>query len=106
MDISVEKLEQAVGIRRQMDALQKRLDLLFSTTASNASTPKGRGRVSATTRAKLTAAARARWVTRKGGIGTAPTGKRKSGLTPAGRKKLSQLMKARSTARKKAAGRR
>jgi hypothetical protein len=104
MDISVEKLQQAVGISRQMDALQKRLDLLFSTTASNASTAKGRRRVSATTRAKLAAAARARWTTRKGRIGTATAAKRKSGLTPAGRKKLSQLMKARWAARKTAAG--
>jgi len=104
MEISVEKLEQAVGIRRQMDAVQNRLDLLFSTTASNASTPKGCRRLAATTRAKLAAAARARWATRKGRIATALTGKRKSGLTPAGRKKLSQLMKARWAARKTAAG--
>jgi hypothetical protein len=52
------------------------------------------------TRAKLAAASRARWAKRKGRITPA---KMKGGITPAGRRRLSQLMKARWAARRRAA---
>lgn len=71
--------------------------------------------MSAATRAKLAASARARWAERRGGTATA-TGasspaksskstkspKRRGGLTPEGRRKLSLAMKARWAARRKA----
>jgi hypothetical protein len=62
--------------------------------------------MSAATRAKLAAAAKARWARRKGTGGGAakPKAKKKGGLTAAGRKKLSDAMKARWAARRKAAG--
>jgi hypothetical protein len=65
--------------------------------------------MSAATRAKLAAAAKARWARRKGTGGgaakAAPKAKaKKGGLTAAGRKKLSEAMKARWAARRKAAG--
>jgi hypothetical protein len=63
--------------------------------------------MSAATRAKLAAAAKARWARRKGTGGAAkaaPKAKKKGGLTAAGRKKLSDAMKARWAARRKAAG--
>jgi hypothetical protein len=49
---------------------------------------------------------KARWAARRKAAGTktAPSAK-KGGLTPAGRRRLSQLMKARWAARRKAAGR-
>ena len=50
--------------------------------------------MSAATRAKLAAAAKARWAKLKAGTKTAPA-KKKGGITPAGRKRLSKLMKAR-----------
>jgi hypothetical protein len=61
--------------------------------------------MSAATRAKLAATARARWARLKAGkkMGRTTTAKKKGGITPAGRKKLSQLMKARWAARRKAA---
>jgi len=59
--------------------------------------------MSAATRAKLAAAARVRWAKLKAGRKTTPA-KKKGGITPAGRKRLSQLMKARWAARRKAAG--
>ncbi len=78
-----------------------------STTA-----PTAAGRFfSPATRAKLAAAARARWARRRGTGAAAPAkdrsaapGKRKGQLTPAGRRKLSLLMKARWAARRKAGG--
>jgi hypothetical protein len=62
--------------------------------------------MSATSRAKIAAAARARWARFRAGRGGAKAakkgGKRKSGITAAGRRRLSQLMKARWAARRKA----
>jgi hypothetical protein len=104
MDLSLEALEKAVSIRRKIDVLQRRLSSLFGTYASSSSTRKGRRRMSAATRAKLAAAAKARWAKRKGGrtrTATKPQQK-KGGLTPAGRRRLSQLMKARWEAKKRA----
>jgi hypothetical protein len=46
---------------------------------------------------------RARWAKTKGGTTAAKIAKKKGGLTAAGRKRLSQLMKARWAARRKAA---
>jgi len=98
--ITLKKLEEAVGIRRQMEALEKRLSLLLGGAASGSTTRQGR-RMSASARAKLAAAAKARWAKRRGR--TIPsTAKRRGGLTPAGRRRLSELMKARWAARRKA----
>jgi hypothetical protein len=47
---------------------------------------------------------RARWAKRKGRTTATKTAKRKGGITPAGRRRLSQLMKARWAARRKAVG--
>jgi hypothetical protein len=117
MDISVKALEEAVSIRRQIDNLAKRLSSILGgaparpTTAARPATPARpttastqAGRYfSPSTRAKLAAAARARWARLKGG--TKPTATRKKGaLTPAGRRKLSELMRARWAARRKTAG--
>jgi len=62
--------------------------------------------MSAATRAKLAAAAKARWARRKGTAGGAAKakGRKRGGLTAAGRKKLSDAMKARWAARRRAAG--
>ena len=58
--------------------------------------------MSASTRAKLSAGAKARWAKRKGssGAGKAASKPKKGGLTAAGRRRLSQLMKARWAARR------
>ena len=111
MDISVKELEEATSIRRQIDNLQQRLSsILRGTTprtvgapAAKATRPAQRGRYfSPATRAKLAAAAKARWARLRGGTTTAATPATKKGaLTPAGRRKLSQLMKARWAARRK-----
>ena len=65
MDVSVKALEEAVSIRRQIDSLEKRLSAILS--GSRAHAVGGARRVSAATRAKLAAVARARWARIKAG---------------------------------------
>ena len=93
MDISVKVLQQAISIRRQIDTLEKRLSSMLRGSPASSPPRTGRRHMSAATRAKLAAAARARWARLKAGTKTTPP--KKGGITPAGRKRLSQLMKAR-----------
>jgi hypothetical protein len=105
MHITLESLEEAIGIRKQMDTLEKRLAALLGNNISpNSTTPKSRRRMSPAARAKIATAARARWARMKGGQpnGAVKSPAKKGGLTPAGRRKLSQMMKARWAARRKA----
>ena len=114
MDISVKDLQEAISIRQQIDNLQRRLSSLLRgapqrpDATQRPTAPTARGRYfSPATRAKLAAAARARWARRRGTGAAAPAkspAKRKGQLTPAGRRKLSLLMKARWAARRKAGG--
>lgn len=67
--------------------------------------------MSAATRAKLSAAAKARWAKQKRGSSTLAAGTssskksgKKGGLTAEGRRKLSEAMKARWAARRRAKG--
>jgi hypothetical protein len=101
METSLKSLEEALSIRRQIGALEKRLDSLLGTTSSRSAFRTGEKRMSAATRAKLSAAAKARWAKRKR-TGVSKAARKKGGLTPAGRKRLSQLMKARWAAKRKA----
>ena len=113
MDISVKDLQEAISIRQQIDNLQRRLSSLLRGAPQRPTAPMARGRYfSPATRAKLAAAARARWARSRGTGGAASLvpprahraepAARKGQLTPAGRRKLSQLMKARWAARRKA----
>ena len=111
MDISVKDLQEAISIRQQIDNLQRRLSSLLRGAPqrpTGTTAPAAAGRFfSPATRAKLSAAARARWAKRRStgtGTGAAAPATRKGQLTPAGRRKLSQLMKARWAARRKAGG--
>jgi len=102
MDISLKSLEEALLIRRQIGTLEERLASLLGTASSRSAFKTGGKGMSATTRAKLSAAAKARWVKRKRS-GVSKAARKKGGLTPAGRKRLSQLMKARWAAVRRAA---
>src|ERR1051325_9526935 len=108
MEISVKDLQEAISIRQQIDNLQRRLSSLLQGARGGApqrptaATSAGRY-FSPATRAKLAAAARARWARTRGTGGAAPAA-RKGQLTPEDRRKLSQLMKARWAARRKAGG--
>jgi hypothetical protein len=107
MDISLNSLEEALSIRREMDTLEKRLASILGTVISSGSTTSNAPqKISSATRAKIAAAARARWArvkADKAGTSTTLPGQKTSGLTPAGRKRLSQLMKARWAASRKEA---
>jgi hypothetical protein len=72
MDLSLRRLEQAVSIRRQIDALERRFSGLVgggrATTSAGKKTGGGRRSrtMSAATRAKIAAAARRRWARVRG----------------------------------------
>ena len=81
MDISLDSLEEALSVRRQIETLEKRLAALLSGSVySDSTTGQRDGQMSAVYRSP----------------------QKKGGLTPAGRRKLSQLMKARWAAKRKA----
>jgi hypothetical protein len=103
MNLSLKSLEEAVSIRRQIDTLERRFASILGSAPARSTSTVGRRRISAATRAKLAAAARARWARQKAGGRTAA--RKKGGLTGAGRKRLSQLMKARWKAARRAAAR-
>ena len=66
MDTSVKALEEAISIRRQIDNLEQRLaSLLRGGVPTTTTRPAGGRYFSATTRAKLAAAAKARWAARR-----------------------------------------
>src|SRR6266480_4481547 len=67
MDTSTRALQEAISIRRQIDALEKRLSSILGASSPGPSTRGGRRRMSAATRAKLAAAAKARWARQKAG---------------------------------------
>jgi hypothetical protein len=104
MELSLQALEEALSIRRQIDAFEKRLASILGGNSTQLKSESGRSRMSAATRAKLSAAARARWAKQKasGKRVQQTTARKKGGITAAGRKRLSQLMKARWAARRKA----
>jgi hypothetical protein len=100
MDTSLKRLEEALSIRRQIGTLEKHLASIVKSSVPSRPTVSVRRGMSAATRAKLSAAAKARWAERKR-TGVSAATRKKGGLTPAGRKRLSQLMKARWAASKK-----
>jgi hypothetical protein len=81
MALSLKQLEEALRLRRQIDALEKRLTSIIGVGAAPAGPVArgGRRRMSAATRSKLAAAARARWA--RGDILTGAK-KKKSGDIP------------------------
>src|SRR6266542_3158816 len=99
MDISTKTLQEAVSIRRKIDALEKRLSSILGGLAQKPLGPTGGRYFSPATRAKLSAAAKARWSRLKGTTKTVPA-RKKGAITAAGRRRLSQLMKARWAARR------
>ena len=91
MDISVKALEEAVSIRRQIDGVERRLSSILggaparpTAVRPTAAAKQAARYFSPSTRAKLSAAARARWARLKGGTKPAPS-KKKGALTAAGR---------------------
>jgi len=101
MDLSLRDLEQAISMRREIDRLQMRLRQLLGKIGGDNARQGARRKLSRQARAKIAAAARARWAKQRAGKRMKGSGKRRSGITPAGRRRLSQLMKARWAARRR-----
>jgi hypothetical protein len=114
-DHPIDKLEEALSIRKQISSLQAKLSDLFGSPASTpkASKKSRKRTVSSATRAKMVAAQQARHAKKTvvAAVEAAPAkvsksakaAKKKGGITPEGRAKLAAAMKARWAARKNAA---
>jgi hypothetical protein len=120
LDHPIESLERAIHLRKQIEALQKRLGELFGSNppafagaqvfeTKRRGRPKGKKR-SAEVRARMAAAQQARWATKKGiatpapvakGQGAAPPAqpapapKKKGGMSAEGRARIIAAQKAR-----------
>lgn len=106
--LSIGQLKEAIQIKEQIESLEARLLRILGgkEAAAPADKRKGPRKMSAEARARIGAAAKARWAKVK--AAPAPVAKRaakpakkKSGLTAEGRAKLAASMKARWAARKK-----
>lgn len=114
-DHPIEKIEEALSIRKQMAALQEKLSSLFSSDdepATKGTSATGKGKrggkrtMSPETIAKMRASQQARWANKKGSsvasdkapASTAKKKKRK--LSPEGRARIVAALKARHAAAK------
>jgi hypothetical protein len=90
--LSVAQLRKAVAIKEQIESLEAQLASITEDTSTLPTTGKKRRRMSAAGRARIAAAARARWAKTKGQT-ESPHKKRK--VSAAGRLRLSAAAKAR-----------
>jgi hypothetical protein len=121
-DLSLQQLREAVSIREQIDRLEARLSQIFGTgslaTTVAEATPKQDGRkgrrMSAAGRARIAAAARARWAKIKSQSGAPSPAKspkikkpaaRRRVISPEGRARIAAAQRARWAAAKRAAKR-
>ena len=103
--LSAQQLRRAATIKEQIDALESELGkILGGGGATQTTTTNGRRTMSASARARIGAAQKARWakVKGRGAAKAAPSGKRR--MSPAARAKIAAAAKAR-WAKAKAAGR-
>jgi len=98
--LSAQELRRAATIKERIDSLQEELGRLLGSPMSPGS--KGRRTMSATARAKIAAAQKARWAKVKGG-GKEPTKPGRRKMSAAARARIAAAAKAR-WAKAKAAG--
>ncbi|MHB8520379.1 MAG: hypothetical protein ACYDH9_06440 [Limisphaerales bacterium] len=109
LTLSLHDLKRAIGLKEQIETLQSRLMHLLGSAGGQAAAPtRKRWTMSAAGRARITAAARARWAKIHAAKGQ--TGKvqatRKRQVSAVARARLSALAKARWAKIKKAGGHR
>src|SRR5580692_10786095 len=94
INLSVSQLRNAANLKEKIESFEKELHRILGAPAKtiSPSAPKKKFTMSAAAKAKISAAAKARWAKVKGKK-SAP--KAKSKMSPAARKKLSALAKAR-----------
>jgi hypothetical protein len=104
---TLEQLKEAVAIKEQIAELETKLAKLFGetvsvpTAAESAAPVKKTRKMSAAGKARISAAAKARWAKARGEATNAPAPKKRGGISAAGRARISAAMKARWAARKK-----
>jgi hypothetical protein len=101
-NLSAGQLRRAADIKDKIESLQKELSRLLGST-DGAAAPRKRRKMSTTARAKIAAAARARWAKQRGANVPKATARPRRKVSAAVRKRLAQLAKAR-WAKAKAAG--
>ena len=94
-DLSVAQLKKAAAIKERIEALEKELNGLLGTSATTSpgKAAGGRRRMSPAARARLSAAAKARWAKINAGKGKPAKAKRT--MSASARKKISEAAKAR-----------
>ncbi len=90
--LSVVQLRKAVAIKEQLEHLEAQLASIVGETTTPQATGKKRRRMSAAGRARIAAAARARWAKMRGGKESPP---KKRKVSAAARLRLSAAAKAR-----------
>jgi hypothetical protein len=95
-NLSVSQLRRAAEIKDQIDNLNAELSQILDSPAPSTDAPKKRGprKMSATARAKIAAAQKARWAKQKGKAAKAPKKARRT-MSAAGRARIAAAAKAR-----------
>jgi hypothetical protein len=99
--LSAQQLRRAAAIKEQIDALQSELGKILGGASESGN---GRRTMSASARARIAAAQKARWAKVKGNSAGKSNGSRRRRMSPAARAKIAAAAKAR-WAKAKAAGR-
>ena len=105
-NLSVQQLRKAASLKEKIQSLEKELGKLLGSTAASVSSPAPKVKkftMSAAAKAKISAAAKARWAKVKGTSAAKPAAKKTKGkMSPAAKAKLSAKLKAIWAARKAA----
>lgn len=104
-NLSSKQLRRLANLKVKMESIQQKLGRILGTPTQtgDGATPRKRRRMSAVGRARIAAAARARWAKQRGTKAPKATPKPKRRVSIAVRKRLAQLAKQR-WAKAKAAG--
>ena len=105
-NLSVQQLRKAASLKEKIQSLEKELGKLLGSTVASVSSPAPKQKkftMSAAAKAKISAAAKARWAKVKGTSAAKPAAKKTKGkMSPAAKAKLSAKLKAIWAARKAA----
>ena len=96
MNLSASQLRRAADIKDKIEALQRKLAWLVGSTGDAAAAPRKRRKMSAAGRARIAAAARARWAKAKGRKSAVkPVKKARRKMSAAARAKIAVAARAR-----------
>ena len=104
INLSADQLRRAAAIKDQIEALENELGQILGGAAVATRAAGGKRTMSASARARIAAAQRARWAKVKGKNGVSSSGGSRRKMSPAARAKIAAAARAR-WAKAKAAGR-